>query len=139
MIRMIAALAAVSLVSGVAFAGGGHGHGKHQMDAQMMKLHTMMPRYAEVQVSMNAALAKGDLDGVAKEAAYLLSTSADLKQSKPHKNLTRLKEFEAIAAGFEQDVKRTAESAGKGDLAGAKSAFAAAEKRCDSCHAKFRD
>ena len=122
--------------------GKGHGreeHGKHHNDAQMAKLHKMMPRYGKAQVSMNAALESGDLKVIAKETAYLLSTTADLKKSKPHKNHAELEEFRKIAAGFEQDVKKTADSAKKGDLAGAKAAFAAARKRCDACHAKFRD
>jgi len=122
--------------------GKGHGreeHGKHHNDAQMTKLHKMMPRYGKAQVSMNAALESGDLKVIAKETAYLLSTTADLKKSKPHKNHAELEEFRKIAAGFEQDVKKTADSAKKGDLAGAKAAFASARKRCDACHAKFRD
>ena len=102
--------------------GKGHGreeHGKHHNDAQMAKLHKMMPRYGKAQVSMNAALESGDLKVIAKETAYLLSTTADLKKSKPHKNRSELDEFRKIAAGFEQDVKKTADSAKKGDLAGA--------------------
>lgn len=122
--------------------GKGHGreeHGKHHNDAQMAKLHKMMPRYGKAQVSISAALESGDLKAIAKETAYILSTTADLKKSKPHKNSAELEEFRKIAAGFEQDVKKTADSVKKGDLAGAKGAFAAARKRCDACHAKFRD
>lgn len=137
--RTITALTAVFLVSGVAFAAAGHGHGKHQMDAQMAKLHKMMPRYGAAQVSINAALDDGDLKTVARETAYLLSTTSDLKKSKPHKNIKELAEFRKIAAGFERDVRKSAEAAKKGDAAGAKEAFAGAEKACDACHAKFRD
>ena len=127
--------------------GKGHGreehgreeHGKHHNDAQMAKLHKMMPRYGKAQVSISAALESGDLKVIAKETAYILSTTADLKKSKPHKNPAELEVFRKIAASFEQDVKKTADSVKKGDLAGAKAAFAAARKRCDACHAKFRD
>lgn len=136
------------LWSGTAAAMEDHGHDsrqhadhgvKHNSDAQMARLHKMMPRYAQAQVSMNAALESGDLKAVARETAYLLSTTADLKKSKPHKNHTELEEFRKIASGFEQDVKSTAVSAEKGNLAGAKAAFAGARKWCDTCHAKFRD
>lgn len=135
------------LSSGTAVAMEGHGqdrkhhaeHAKHSSDAQMALLHKMMPRYAQAQVSIYAAMEKGDLKAVAKETAYLLSTTADLQKAKPHKNLAALEEFRAIAAGFEQDVKMTAIYARKEDLARTKTAFAGALKRCDTCHAKFRD
>lgn len=132
---------AVLLVSSPAFTAGehGHGHGGHRPDAQMAKLHKMMPRYGAAQASINAALGAGDLKAVAKETAYLLSTAADLKKSRPHKNIKELAEFRAIAAGFERDIGKAAESAKRGDLAGAKAAFAGAEKGCAACHAKFRD
>ena len=44
-----------------------------------------------------------------------------------------------IASAFEGEVKGTAALAKKGDFTGAKAAFANAQKKCDECHAKFRD
>ena len=137
---------AVLITSATAFAKEEQGHGdhhkestgKHHADPQMVKLHKMMPKYAKAQAAISAALQNGDLKAVAPETGYLLSTTADLKKSKPHKNVSELEHFKKIAAGFEQDVKNTAQFAGKGDRAGAKAAFADAQKRCDVCHAKFR-
>jgi len=139
-------LASATMALAVDADGHGHGkepggkqHGKHRQDAQMARLHKMMPRYARAQVSIDSALRRGDRLAIAKETAYLLSTTADLKQSKPHKNPGGVEEFKEIAAGFELDVKLTADSAKRGDLAGAKAAFASARKQCDACHKRFRD
>jgi cytochrome c556 len=127
------------LAEGVSFAHEGEAHGKHQADAQMVKLHKMMPKYAKSQALINAALEKGDVATIAKETKYLLSTVADLKKAKPHKQLKELKEFQTIAENFEKDVKSTAELARKGDVEGAKASFSSAQKGCSACHVKFRD
>lgn len=132
---------ALLLMSGASLASEehGHGHGKHHTDAQMAKLHKMMPKYLKARVQIKAALEKGDLKAVGKETSYLISTMPDLKKSKPHKNLTELEEFKQIAARFEQDVANTADFAKKGDREAAREAFSAAEKRCDECHKLFRN
>lgn len=140
------------LISGTAFAQEGHGHDKphdagkhhdsgkhHGTDKQMAKLHKMMPKYAVAQARINAALEKRDLTTIAKETEYLLSTTADLKKSRPHKHHADIGEFKRIAASFEKDVRSTAEFARKGEIKAAKAAFARAGERCDACHAKFRD
>ena len=146
--KMVALVAgAVLIMSATAFAKEEHGHGdhhkdakgKHHADPQMVKLHQMMPNYAKAQAAISAALRKGDLKAVASETDYLLSTTPDLKKSKPHQNASELDQFQKIAVLFELDVKKTAEIAGKGDRAGAKAAFAEFKKHCDVCHAKFRD
>ena len=138
--RVLVLLSCVFLLDeGASFAHEGEAHGKHMADANMAKMHKMMPNYAKFQARINAALEKGDVATIAKETGYLLSTSGDLKKAKPHKQLKELKEFHKIADDFEKDVKNTAELAQKGDLNGAKASFANARKRCDACHAKFRD
>lgn len=140
MIRSIAFLAlSVFVMSTPVLAKDDHGHNKHHADPQMAKLHKMMPNYARAQAGINAALETGDLATIAKETSYLLSTTADLKKSTPHKNQSRSAEFRKIAAAFERDVRSTADAAGKGNREAAQAAFAGAQKRCDACHRKFRD
>lgn len=139
--KLFAAMTAVGVLAVAASvdAAGGHKHGSHHGDQQMAKLHQMMPRYGAAQASIAAALADGDLKAVVADASYILSTTKDLRQSKPHKHLERLDEYRAIASGFEQEVVKVAKTAEKGDAAGAKAAFEKAQKLCDACHAKFRD
>lgn len=130
---------ALVLTAATVSAHEGREHGKKHGKAQMTKLHRMMPRYAKAEAKITAALDGGDLKGVVTETDYLNSTLADLKSSKPHKNVAALGEYREIAAGFGKDVKAAADAARKGDSAGAKAAFASAQEKCVSCHAKFRD
>jgi cytochrome c556 len=128
------------LIQSGAFAqeGGKHG-GKHKADPQMQKLHDMMPMYAQIQAKINEAIEKGDAAAVEAETGKILAPTPELKKAKPHKNLKEIKTLRKIASAFEGEVKATAAQSKKGDFAGAKAAFANAQKKCDDCHAKFRD
>jgi len=137
--RLALLCCAFLLLEVVAFAHEGGAHGKHHADVQMAKLHKMMPKYAQSQDKINAALEKGDVATVEKETGYLLSTTVDLKKSKPHKRLKELKDFKKLAENFEKDVRLTAELARKGDITGAKASFSEAQKHCAACHTEFRD
>lgn len=108
-------------------------------DAQMAKLHEIMPRYAMAQTAINAALEKGDTATIAKETSYILGTTADLQKSRPHKKLDQIGKFKAIAKRFEMDVRATAEHSQKGDVKAAKKSFSEAQHQCAACHEKFRD
>lgn len=131
---------AILLTQSGVFAHEGEKHPKgHKEDVQMMKLHAIMPMYAQAQLRVNAALDKRDAATVGSESGKILASMPDLKKAKPHKNLKEIKIMRKLASAFEGDVKATKALAKKGDWAGAKAAFAKAEKRCDECHAKFRD
>ncbi|KAF0217122.1 MAG: hypothetical protein FD174_3423 [Geobacteraceae bacterium] len=130
---------AVLLIQSGAFAHEGEKHEKkHKANAQMQKLHDMMPMFAAAQANVEKALEKGDSASVEAEAGKMLATAPDLKKAKPHKNLKLPKTFRNIAAGFESDLKETVELAKKGDFTKAKAAFQKAEAKCTECHAKFR-
>lgn len=130
---------AFMLIQGAAFAHEGEKHGgKQKTDAQMQKLHDMMPMYGAALANVEKALEKKDAAAVEAEAGKMLATTPDLKKAKPHKNLKQLKTFRNIAAGFESDLKETVELAKKGDFVKAKTAFGKAESKCAECHAKFR-
>ncbi len=142
MVKRVAAMtiSAFLLIQGGAFAHQGEMHqGKHQEDAQMDRLHMMMPVYAQAQAKINEALLTGDAATIKKEAGKILATITDLKNAKPHKNLKQLATFRKIASALEGDVKKTATMAKIGDFAGAKDSFQFAQMRCDECHKKFRD
>lgn len=99
----------------------------------------MMPMYSQAQARIIEALSKGDAAVVRSEAGKILATIPDLKKSRPHKNLKEIDKMRKIAEAFEADVRSTVASAEKGDLTRAGAAFSRARKRCDACHAKFRD
>ena len=132
-------ICAFLLIQGGAFAHQGEKHAtEHKADAQMQKLHDMMPMYAVALSKVETALEKGDPAAVETEAGKMLATVPTLENAKPHKNLKQLKTYRNIAAGFEKDLRETVALAKKGDFAKARTAFQRAEAKCEACHAKFR-
>jgi soluble cytochrome b562 len=127
-------------MSGVAFAHGTEKHGDTaQADAQMKKLHAIMPMFSVASANLEASLEKGDVAAVETEAGKILAALPDLKKSKPHKNVKQRKKFVGFVSTLEATVTSTVVLAKKGDIAGAKAAFKKAENVCAACHAKFRD
>ena len=127
------------LIQGGAFAHQDETHTKHKTDAQMQKLHDMMPVYAQAQAKVSEALANGDAGTIKEETGKILATIPDLKNAKPHKNRKQIDTFRNIASAFAGDVRKTAALAKAGDFGGAKDSFQSARMRCDECHKKFRD
>lgn len=126
--------------SGIAFAHGTEKHSKMvPADAQMKKLHAIMPLFSVASAELESALEKGEVAAVEAEAEKIVAAIPDLKKSKPHKNIKQRKKFVAFAATLEETITSTAVLAKQGDFAGAKAAFKNAEKTCAACHAKFRD
>ncbi len=126
--------------SGVAFAHGTEKHDKMSpADAQMKKLHAMMPMFSVASANMETALGKGDAAAVKKEAGKILAAVPDLKKSKPHKNLKQRKKFMKLATSLGTSVTSTVELAKKSDFIGAKESFKKVEQTCAACHATFRD
>lgn len=139
-IAVSCAAVSVSVMTGMAF---GHGAGKHrrtmQEDAQMKKLHAMMPAFSTAVGNMETALKSNDKAIFESEAKRILAAIPDLKKSKPHRNVKQRREFVELAGQLEAAVKETADSVRSGDIANAKKYFSGLEKTCAACHAKFRD
>ena len=123
---------------GQALAHGTEKHGTMKMDAQMKKLHAMMPMFSTASAQLETALDKGDAPAAEREAGKILAAIPDLKKSKPHKNVKQRKKFLELATSLDQSVTLTKDLAQKGDLGGAKVAFKKVEEACAACHAKFR-
>jgi hypothetical protein len=135
----VAIVVAILLPQSAAFAHEGEDHGQgHKADAQMQKLHHIMPMYAQAQTKINEALSNGDVATIKAETGKILATIPDLKKAKPHKNIKQVATFRKIASAFEADIKKTAGLAKTSDFARAKDAFQIAQIRCNECHAKFR-
>ena len=129
-----------STLYGVAFAHGTEKHGETaSADAQMKKLHAMMPMFSVASAKLEIALEKGDMVSVEAEAGKIIAAIPDLKKSKSHKNIKQQKNFVKLATNLEKTVISTVDLAKKGDFAGAKAAFNRVEVTCAACHAKFRD
>jgi len=122
---------------GEAFAHGTEGHGK-TAEAQMQKLHAIMPMFSVASAGLETALGKGDAAAVELESGRMLAAVPDLKKSKPHRNVSQRNNFLAFATNLEVALTSTVNLAKKGDFAGAKTSFTKVEKVCAACHAKFR-
>jgi cytochrome c556 len=120
-----------------------HGTEKHDKmipaDAQMKRLHAMMPVFSVASAEMETAIEKGDAAGATVQADRILAAVPDLKKSKPHKNIKQISAFKAIAGKMGADITKILTLAEKGNFAEAKAAFKDMEARCAECHTKFRD
>ncbi|MFZ2949175.1 MAG: hypothetical protein WA003_06790 [Desulfuromonadaceae bacterium] len=122
---------------------GASAHGKDSRggtaDAQMKKLHAMMPMFSIASAELEAALEKGDSAAALVQAAKIKAAASDLKKSKPHKNIKQRKKFVEIAINFDEAIVSTVDLIKKDDVSGAKAAFKKVEELCAICHATFRD
>lgn len=109
-----------------------------QMNAQMQKMHAMMPMFSAASAGLESALEKGDVAVAESEAGKMLAALPDLKKSRPHRNIKQRKEFVELASNLEKKLISTLDLAKKGDLQAAKSEFKKVEAICAKCHAKFR-
>lgn len=132
-----AVLTTASVVSS-AYAHGTDPRGGH-VDAQMKKLHAIMPMFSLASAELESAIDKGDAIAAKVQADKILAAVPDLIKSTPHKNKKQISAFRSIAARFSDDVVSCRGLVEKADFREARTAFIALEKRCTECHAKFRD
>jgi len=127
-------------LQGVAFAHCTEKHDKSAaVDAQMKKLHAMMPMFSLASAELKSALDKGDATAAKSQADRILAAVPDLKKSRPHKNVKQIAVYTHIAGKMGADVTKVVALAEKGNFDGAKAAFRDMEARCAECHTKFRD
>jgi len=140
----ILALIAVVVSAGILFiTPKASAHGKDPRgvttDAQMKKLHSMMPMFSIASAELETALEKGDSAAALVQSEKIKYATPDLKKSKPHKNIKQRKKFVEIATSFDEAITSTVDLIKKDDIAGAKTAFKKVEEVCAACHAKFHD
>jgi cytochrome c556 len=139
------ALIAVVLSAGMLFIKpiGASAHGKDSRggtaDAQMKKLHAMMPMFSIASAELETVLEKGDSAAALVQADKIKTAIPDLKKSKPHKNIKQRKKFVEIATNFDEAIAATVDLIKKDDISGSKTAFKKVEELCAACHATFRD
>lgn len=126
-------------LNGVAYAHGTEKHDKKApVDAQMKKLHAMMPMLAVASTELVSALDKADTTAAKMQADKIQALVPDLKKSRPHKNHNQQKMFVELATSFDETMKSTVDFIDKDDLPGAKTAFKKVEAICTACHVKSR-
>jgi len=130
----------VLIIAQIAFAHGNEKHDKGmQDDAQMKRLHAMMPMFSVSLAQMEAALEMGNSNVVVSEGDKILAAIPDLKMSKPHKNAKQRKKYVEMALSLESSMKSAIGYAQNNDFSSAKTALKKVEVACATCHTKFRD
>jgi len=116
-------------------------HEHHEMahDAQMQKLHAMMPMFATASADIKAAIGKKDAAAVDAATGKVIAAIPDLKKSKPHKHASQRKKFVQLAGQLGAQAKTVADNAKKGDYGAAGNALSQLSATCDACHATYQD
>lgn len=116
-----------------------HEHHGMAHDAQMEKLHAMMPVFATASARIQVAVKKKDAAAVDAEAGKIVAAIPDLKKSKPHKHASQRKKYVQLAEQLGRHASAVTAEAKKGDFSAAGKEYSRLSKTCDACHAIYRD
>ena len=134
----------VSLAIG--FPAAAHGPSVHQdtataeRDEKAMKAqHERMGYFEEAMTALGKALIHGDKIDAGDHASQLAEALRGHEKDVPHKNVSRIKEFQASYEEFRKRTAKLAADAGTGNLQKTSLSYGRVLEACVSCHAKFRD
>jgi len=126
-----------------AAAHGPSGHHETAMAAQneeaMKTQHERMGNFEEAMVALGKAVIHGDKTDAEKHASRLTEALRGHEKDVPHKNVSRIKEFQAFYGEMKKRAAKLAADAGTGNLQKTSLAYGRVLEVCASCHAKFRD
>jgi hypothetical protein len=136
-------LVAASLAIG--FPAAAHGPSGHHetttaaQDEEAMKAqHARMKSFEEAMVSLDKAVIHGDKADAGKLASRLTEALQGYEKDVPHKNVSRIKEFQTFYGEMKKRAEIMAADAGAGNLRKTSLAYGRVLEVCVSCHAKFR-
>jgi hypothetical protein len=137
-------LVVASLATGFpAAAHGPSGHHDTATAAQngetMKAQHERMRNFEEAMVSLGKAVIHGDKTDAGKHASRLTEAFGGHEKDVPHKNVSRIKEFQAFYGELKKRTVKLASDAGTGNLQNTSLSYGRVLEVCASCHAKFRD
>ena len=137
-------LVAASLSIG--FPAAAHGPSVHTdtapaaRDENAMKAqHERMGNFEEAMVALGKAMIHEDKSDAEKHARQLTEALRGYEKDVPHKNVSRIKEFQASYEEFRKRSAKLAADAGTGNLQKTSLSYGRVLEACVSCHAKFRD
>ncbi|MGE5285562.1 MAG: cytochrome c [Actinomycetota bacterium] len=130
----------------VGFPAAAHGPSGHHetamraQDAEAMKAqHERMGYFEEAMVSLGKAVILSDKPGAGKYTSRLSEALKGHEKDVPHKNIARIREFQAYYAELRKRTATLAGAAKTGDLQKTALSYGRVLEVCVSCHAKFRD
>jgi cytochrome c556 len=98
-----------------------------------------MRNFEEAMVALGKAVIHGDKTNAGKHASRLTEALRGHEKDVPHKNLSRVKDFQASFKEMRGRAETLAADAGTGNLQKTSLAYGRVLEECVSCHAKFRD
>jgi len=130
----------------IGFPAAAHGPSVHHetataaQDEEAMKAqHARMGNFEEAMTALGKAVIHGDKTDAGDHASQLAEALRGHEKDVPHKNVSRIKEFQAFYEEFRKRTARLAADAKTGNLQKASLSYGRVLEACVSCHAKFRD
>ena len=142
-------LIAFFLLLSLPFPSAAHGPEGHSTDHKDMTAHhdenamkAQHERMGEFKISMQAlpeAIIQGNRARVQDQANHLSEALRGHEKDMPHKNSSRVKEFQALYGELNKRVGRMAVDAKAPDLSKLALSYGKVLETCVNCHRKFRD
>ncbi|MDP2658747.1 MAG: hypothetical protein Q8O78_10080 [Candidatus Deferrimicrobium sp.] len=110
----------------------------HDEDA-MKAQHGRMGKFEEAMVALGKAVIHGDKTEAGKHASRLTEALGGHEKDVPHKNVSRIKEFQAFYGEMNRRAVKLAADAGTGNLRKTALAYGRVLEACATCHTTFRD
>ena len=110
-----------------------------QDDEAMKAQHARMENLEDAMVALNNAVIHGEKTDAGKHAVRLTEALKGHEKDTPHKNVSRVKEFQAFYGEMKKRTAKLAADAGTGNLRKTSLSYGRVLEVCASCHAKFRD
>ena len=130
----------------IGFPASAHGPSGHHetataaQDEEAMKAqHARMGNFRAAMVALGEAVIHGNKTGAGEQANRLKEALRGHEKDVPHKNISRVKEFQAFYGEMKKRAAKLAADAGTGNLRKTSLAYGRVLEVCASCHAKFRD
>ena len=110
-----------------------------QKEEAMKALHARMGNFEDAMVALNNAVIRGDKTDAGKHAVRLTEALKGHEKDIPHKNFSRVKEFQAFYGEMKKRATKLAADAAGGNLRKTSLSYGRLLEVCASCHEKFRD
>jgi hypothetical protein len=137
---LVVAILSIGLPVAAHGPSGHHETATAAQDEEAMKTqHERMGNFEEAMVALGKAVIHGDKTDARKHASRLTEALGGHEKDVPHKNVSRIKEFQVFYGEMKKRTAKLAADAGTGNLQKTALAYGRVLEVCASCHAKFRD
>jgi hypothetical protein len=130
----------------IGFPAAAHGPSGHhepatasQIEEAMKTQHERMGNFEEAMVALGKAVIHGDKTDAGKHASRITEALRGHEKDVPHKNISRIKEFQAFYGEMKKRTAKLVADAGTGNLQNTSLSYGRVLEVCTSCHAKFKD